>query len=204
MIAQLRGAHADARKDYQRALDITAAALGGEHPELAPFYNNLASLEIDVDDLAAARAAAGRAMALAARFGPDHYRVAEVHDTLGEIALVEGKADEASRACQEARRIRVLDDDALGRAHADLCLARAALLVDPRAPVIPTLEQTLLAFADEEPGESGLVKATLARALWNRGHKDKARALGEEARLAFADKPSYRRAARELASWLPK
>ena len=83
---QSRGEPAAARPLLDRALTITEAAYGPEHPAVATRLNNLALVLGDLGEPAAAQPLLDRALAITeAAYGPEHPAVAI---SLGNLAAV--------------------------------------------------------------------------------------------------------------------
>ena len=62
-----------ARTQYERALQISEAALGPDHPDIGIRRNNLGSVLQDLGDLTGARTQYERALQISeAALGPDH------------------------------------------------------------------------------------------------------------------------------------
>jgi tetratricopeptide (TPR) repeat protein len=90
-----------ARAAAERALIITEAAYGPDHPQVARTLGNLGNVLETLGELAAARAAQERALSIAeAAYGPDHPEVARSLGSLGNVLEALGELA-AARAAQE-------------------------------------------------------------------------------------------------------
>ena len=98
---QVHGRLTDAQALLERALAITEAAYGPDHPDVARDLNNLAQILQDLGQLEAARALQERALAIdEAAYGPDHPDVATRLNNLAQILRDLGQP-EAARPLQE-------------------------------------------------------------------------------------------------------
>jgi tetratricopeptide (TPR) repeat protein len=98
---QVHGRLTDAQALLERALAITEAAYGPDHPDVARDLNNLAQILQDLGQLEAARALQERALAITqAAYGPDHPDVATRLNNLAQILQDLGQP-EAARPLQE-------------------------------------------------------------------------------------------------------
>jgi tetratricopeptide (TPR) repeat protein len=80
-----------AKASFERALAIAEAAMGGEHPTVAIYINNLARVLHDLGDLAGAKANLERALAIdEAAYGPNHPHTAIRINNLGVVLLEAG------------------------------------------------------------------------------------------------------------------
>ncbi len=93
--------HADAKALEERALSITGAAYGPDHPNVAHRLNNLALILRELGQPEAARPLQERALAIdEAAYGPDHPDVARDLNNLAAILRELGRP-EAARPLQE-------------------------------------------------------------------------------------------------------
>ena len=101
-----RAQFAEAKRSYQRALQIGEATYGPDHPNIAAAVNNLGSVLLDLGDLAAARQAFERALKIdAAVYGPDHPAVARDLNNLGRVLHDLGDLAGARQAFERALKI---------------------------------------------------------------------------------------------------
>jgi tetratricopeptide (TPR) repeat protein len=89
---------AEARPLAERALAITEAAYGPDHPEVATRLSNLAVILRDLGQPAGARPLAERALAIdEAAYGPDHPTVATLRANLAVITRELGRDSDTER-----------------------------------------------------------------------------------------------------------
>jgi tetratricopeptide (TPR) repeat protein len=120
-----RGQYHQARPIAERALAITEAALGQDHPEVAWCCNNLGGILRDLGDLEGARAQVQRALEMGeAALGPDHPNVAAWRGTLGETLRELGDLLGARAQLEQALAI---GEAALGPDHQDVADYRGHL-----------------------------------------------------------------------------
>jgi tetratricopeptide (TPR) repeat protein len=101
-----------ARATYQRAVVITEAAHGPEHPDVAKSLDNLAAVELRLGEPGAARGNIERALPiLEAAYGPEHLDVALALGNLGHAQLQLGEL-KAARASLE--RAIAINEKAVG------------------------------------------------------------------------------------------
>jgi tetratricopeptide (TPR) repeat protein len=86
----------DARAAYERSLEIDQSRLGPNHPDIALRVNNLGNVLKDLGDLAGARTAFERALAIG-ETGPDHPQVVIYINNLGEVLRAQGDLAGARR-----------------------------------------------------------------------------------------------------------
>jgi tetratricopeptide (TPR) repeat protein len=107
--------YAEAEPLLQRALAITEASLGQDHPNVTIPLNNLASLLHDTNRLADAEPLIRRALAIdEANFGPNHSRVAI---SLNNFALLLQDTNRLEEAEPLLRRALAIDEASFGRDH---------------------------------------------------------------------------------------
>ncbi len=98
--------YAGAQAAYERALKISEAVYGPEHPKVATAANNLGSVLRDLGDLQGAKAAFQRALRIdEALYGPEHPNVAIRVNNLGSVLRDLGDLQGAKAAFQRALRI---------------------------------------------------------------------------------------------------
>jgi hypothetical protein len=92
------GQQAEAGPLAERALAITEAAYGPDHPDVATRLNNLALILQDLGQLAEAWPLAERALAITeAAYGPDHPAVATLRTDLAAILADPAQPDDTER-----------------------------------------------------------------------------------------------------------
>jgi len=107
--------HAGAQAAYERAIKISEAAFGPDHPQVATFVNNLGLVLQVLGDLQGAQAAFERALKIdETAFGPDHPSVAIRVNNLGLVLQDLGDLKGAQAAYQRALKI---DEAAFGPDH---------------------------------------------------------------------------------------
>ncbi len=105
----------EARRHFERALEIREGILGSDHPMLAGLLNNLAAVDLLVGDYDGARRLQERALELRERtFGPEHPAVAQSLNNIAAIFLHDGDF-EAARAYR--RRAFEIRERTLGPDH---------------------------------------------------------------------------------------
>src|ERR1700677_2643905 len=103
---QVHARLAEARPLAERALAITEAAYGPDHPAAATCLNNLALILKDLGQLAGARPLAERVLAIdEAAYGPDHPDVATDLNNLALILKDLGQPGEARPLAERALAI---------------------------------------------------------------------------------------------------
>jgi len=96
-----------AREQLERALAITEAALGPDHPDVATRRGNLGSVLWDLGDLPGAREQLERALAISeAALGPDHPNVRTLRRNLGSITTDERGAEPQQLSTSEDSQIK--------------------------------------------------------------------------------------------------
>ena len=109
---------AEAKRAFERALAIYAAAFGSGHEYVATTINNLGSVLKALGDLEGARAHFERALAIdKAAFGPEHPEVATDVNNLGSVLRAQGDL-EAARAHFE--RALAIGEAAFGPEHPEV------------------------------------------------------------------------------------
>jgi Tfp pilus assembly protein PilF len=113
-----RAEYAEAKRMYERAIEISKAALGSDHPDVAIWLNNLGGVLQAQGDLAGAKALFERAMAISeAALGPDHRVVATRLNNLGGVLREQGDLDGAKVLYERAIAI---GEATLGSDHPDV------------------------------------------------------------------------------------
>ena len=111
------GAYADAKLHYERALAITEAVQGADHPDVAVILNNLAIVLEDMGDLDAGKPLYERALAILEHvLGPEHPSVAAL---LNNLAIVHSTTGEFPRAIELHDRALAIREKSLGPEHPD-------------------------------------------------------------------------------------
>jgi len=110
-----RAEFAEAKAAFERALTISEATYGPDHPKVATLANNLGSVLKALGDLAGAKAAYERALAISEiAFGPDHPNAAIRFNNLGLVLHDLGDLDGAKAHYERALAI---DEATLGPDH---------------------------------------------------------------------------------------
>ena len=187
------GHHEEALAICRRSLAIREKTLDADHPDVALSLNNVAAAEIRLGRYDEALADLQRATAISARkLGPDHPNMAIAENSLGDVYAKKHDGEHATAHYQRALQIW---EKALGPDHAQLAAPLTGLgkvaLARGRAPAaLPLLERalTLREAAHGDPADFARTQFALARAVWEVGGKDRARALdlAEKARAALA------------------
>jgi tetratricopeptide (TPR) repeat protein len=115
---QVHARLAEARPLAERALAITEAAYGPDHPDVAIRLNNLALIWRDLGEPGTARPLADRALAITeAAYGPDHPDVAT---RLNNLALIWQDLGKPGTARPLTERALAIDEAAYGPDHPDV------------------------------------------------------------------------------------
>ncbi len=118
--SQLRADFSEAEALFRRALDISEAARGSDHPTVASRANNLGGVLQARGELDGAESAYRRALAIdEAAHGPDHPNVAIRMNNLGGVLRARGDLDGAKAAY---RRALTIDEAAYGTDHPDVAI----------------------------------------------------------------------------------
>jgi tetratricopeptide (TPR) repeat protein/predicted Ser/Thr protein kinase len=121
IISELEAEFDEARALHERALALLEQALGPEHPDLAPIFNNLGNVGYATHDFEASKLQFERALALRERtLGPDHPDVASSSNNLGSLSAVQ---KDFVAAEQRFERARAILERALGPKHPDLAVS---------------------------------------------------------------------------------
>ena len=180
------GRYDDGLTRYERALELTEAALGPEHPTVATYLGNLAGIHNARGDLEQARLLLRRGLEISSRvYGPDHPQLASSYNNL---AIVEHSADNepaAIEAFTHALRLREAGlppdhpwvpttlvnlanvHDSVGDYDEAVALSERALAIQDRIEQPPrqvmrtlnTLGIALLARGDAGPAREHLARA---------------------------------------------
>jgi tetratricopeptide (TPR) repeat protein len=114
-----------ARVQIERALQITEAALGPDHPDVAVWRNNLGRVLQALGDLPSARVQIERALQITeAALGPNHAEVAAWHSNLGGLLRALG---DLLGARVEFERALQIGEAALGPNHPTIGTLRSNL-----------------------------------------------------------------------------
>ncbi len=173
-IAARRGHAAEATAMMRRQLADSERSHGQENLELGEILGVMADVCVDTGQIAAAREAAERNLALVRRFTPDsRYALAEANLMLARVRLSDGKAaealalvDESERALRDAvgddgpvvckaRRVRGEALSALGRFDEAATALRSALEVATRGGFDPAEQKTLRAALERAQARGG-------------------------------------------------
>jgi tetratricopeptide (TPR) repeat protein len=118
IILELAAKYDDAKVLHEQALSLLERALGPEHPDLAPCFNNLANVLYAKQDFEGAKQQYGRALALRERaLGPEHPDVGKSVNNLANVHAT-NQEFEAARALYD--RARNIFEQALGPDHPDV------------------------------------------------------------------------------------
>ena len=106
---------AGARTQLERALQISEAALGPDHPDVGTWRNNLGLVLQDLGDLTGARTQLERALQISeAALGPDHPDIGIRRNNLGSV--LQDLGDLAGARTQLERALQI-SEAALGPDH---------------------------------------------------------------------------------------
>ncbi len=201
------GRYAEARMRYQRADKIFAKMYGEIHPYRAAIAANIGTVELHEKNYAAAETSFRRALSIVERMkGPVHMDAAAARGDIARAIASSGRYAEAL-AEQEivVRTYEKLGKDGEVRLVGGLLdLGNYQLDVKKSLLAVATAERALAITAkrraDANPAEVGEAKFLLARALWDSGKREHARArkLGEEA-VKLDVSPEIRKG---LETWL--
>jgi tetratricopeptide (TPR) repeat protein len=177
-----------AKAVHERALAISEATYGPDHPIVATCCNNLAMVLQDLGDLSAAKAHLERALAIhEATLGPDHH---EVGTNLNNLALVLQDLGDLEGAKAHLERVLAMDEATSGpdhhevgtdlnnlalvlkdlgdlegaKAHVERALAIHEAAFGPDHPAVATCRNNL-ALVLRDLGDLLVAKAHLERAL---------------------------------------
>jgi len=115
-----RGAFADSKELYTKALTIAEAIHGRSHAHVATLLTGLGLVQKEIGDLASAKALAERALAIdEAAYGPTHPRVAR---DVNNLAIVMWRMGDLEGARRNVERALAIDEANLGSGHPDLTL----------------------------------------------------------------------------------
>jgi tetratricopeptide (TPR) repeat protein len=209
-VRELQGRLAESIEDTKRAIEAKTLALGPRSFDVAMSIGNLANHLVYGCDFTGATEASERGLAiLVETAGTDHPWTALHLSNLGQFLFRSGRIDEAESAATRALAVLERETDPRGMFVAfplrtlGLChLARGrhedALAVLER--VVSIREATMKA-----PLRLAEVHAPLARALYETGEKERALALGRQARREYEQAkqtPLRDRDLAELDEWL--
>jgi tetratricopeptide (TPR) repeat protein len=193
---------------YRRVLSIGLLRLGEGHVEIGLAHMNLGlclRLLGRLDEAEREHEEARRALVRAV--GPEFPFLAAIDLDLGTLRLEQGRVAEGEAL---HRRALELAERTLGPRHPELAEALAAAADDAlrqgHAADALALAERALALQPEERTPRAILASlrfTLARALWERGDRGRARALSRRAREGYGDRSARARAARaEVDAWL--
>jgi tetratricopeptide (TPR) repeat protein len=115
-----RGAFADSKEFFTRALAIAETEHGPKHPHVATILNGLGVVLTELGDLAAAKRHTERALAIdEAGFGATHPSVAR---DVNNLARILWRLNDLSGARDKVKRALEIDEHNLGRDHPELTL----------------------------------------------------------------------------------
>jgi len=115
-----RAQFAEAKEMYERALAISEAVYGPDHPTVASIVNNLGDVLQDIGDMKEAKKMYERALAIdVATYGPNHPQVAINVNNLGSVLQDIGDMKGAKKMYERALTI---DESAYGPDHPDVAI----------------------------------------------------------------------------------
>jgi tetratricopeptide (TPR) repeat protein len=177
----------EARDLFQRALAVTAAALGPDHPPIGAIRNSLGLVLRDLGDLQGAKAQLEHALEIdEAALGPDHPNVGRDRSNLGRV--LRGLGDLQGAKAQHERALEITEA-ALGPDHSSVGIRRHNLgmvlkdlgnLQGARAQLERALEIGEAAYGTDHPAV-GTVRSNLGTVLEDLGNLQGARAQLERA-----------------------
>jgi len=188
----------------KRALDLTIAAHGPDHPNAGTAWYGLGATYHDAKRYDAAREHYGRALDIRrASLGPAHPFTIVVLDDLAKIAEATGDRDGASRRRDEiVATLERAGAEANQLVPAWLDTADFLVRIERPADAIALLERALTRV-DADPGWSAHrppLRFALARAHAAKGQRATARTIAETALTQLGDEPSPAR--EEITAWL--
>mgnify|MGYP002619580034 CR=1 FL=1 len=208
MVHMAREDYEAAEEDYGQALALFRASMGGDHPFVANTISNLGVALARVERHDEALAKYEEALVVyAATVGERHPDYARVLHNLGNIYQAVGELEDARWYYERALEIR---SESLPADHWELGDSYAGLAeLDVLAGDLPTaITRFTKALEIHERGEADpLTRASsrfaLAKALWDHGEQEDARAAAMRAREEIeASDPSARRVRGEIDAWL--
>ena len=173
----------EALEDFEHAVALEIAALGPTHPNVGITEANIAAAYYDLGRFEESVEHHERALAiLEASLGADHPNLAIPVTSMGLARRDQGRPEEALALFRRAEAIGEASARAAARAHI------GGILLDQGKTdeAVALLEEALSGYdeIEHDPGFSGDAHLWLAKALWARGERERARA---EARAAIAD-----------------
>jgi tetratricopeptide (TPR) repeat protein len=166
---------------YHRALEISEANFGVDHPGTAMIISNCAMLLSDQGNYEEAERLYYRSLVIRKQiFGTDHINTADVLNNLAELCRIIGQFEKAEQLCHKALKIY---EKELGPEHLSTakCLNNLALLLKTQGN-----------FDDAEPlNRRALI---IYEKVLGRSHPDTAISLNNLANLLSNLKPNYRKA----------
>jgi tetratricopeptide (TPR) repeat protein/predicted Ser/Thr protein kinase len=207
MLLAQQGDFQEARRRFDRAVQLKEQALGRDHPDVAISIGNRSEIEKALGLLQPALADAERAIQIFSEHGdPNAAALARAHDARADVLVELGRYSEAAAAYRRGLAILRTDSE---DTHPDEATALnglgVATLGEGRPEeAIPLIERALTMRQQREI-DATLVAETrfsLARALWaGGGDRRRARSLALAAREAFVAKGRAQRVS-ELEGWL--
>jgi tetratricopeptide (TPR) repeat protein len=176
-----------ARRLFERALAISEARLGPDHPDTATSLSNLANVLRDQGDPAGARRLYERAVAISeARLGPDHPTTAQSLNNLASVLRAQGDLD-AARSVHE--RALAMFEAGLGPDHPTTAQSLNNLAIvladqgdlDAARPLLERVLSIREARLGADHPATALSLNNLALVLSDQGDLDAARPLLERA-----------------------
>jgi tetratricopeptide (TPR) repeat protein len=180
--------NSEAMAFFQRSLEYHQRM--GPSLELASAYSDIAAVDLELNRWASALEHASKGLEVCEKtVGPQHDQCGILHEAIGEASRELGKLDEAITHFEKG--IELISANA-GSTHPNLVygligLAKSYAMRGATAKRVATLERAV-AIAATEPDPTDLAKTRflLAKALWDTGERDRARALSAQAHAAAA------------------
>ncbi len=199
--------YADAEAMYRRVVEIYKPALGPDHPRLGNAIDSLANAVRHQHRLDEAQALYEEALRIRLKaFGPDHHDVATTHIGLSQVAQERKQWDVALAHAQQAVDIytKAVDADSPAIAEALTHVGNSQLGAGRHAKAIEAYTKALKLRErkDGDATDRADTQFGLAKALWESGDHDKARALAEDCdTVATAGGPHGKELHADIAEW---
>ncbi len=186
----------EAETIHRAALAIRENILPADHDDIAKSLHNIGALRYFASDYAAAEDLYKRSIDIERQHGEDNYHLATSMHVLAIVYQDQGKYSDALRLETRSLQIR---EHVLGPQHTHVALSLTTLgniykLIDQPEKAVPYIERAVT-IAEEawgpDHGELWWMKRSLARALIDAGHIDRAHATLEEliGTIEAAEKP---------------
>ena len=206
MIALMREDYATAVPLIEQAIAVIEPAVAEGNPHLATMYNMLGVAAEQQGHPEEARRHYERALAIREKaFGPEHADVAMILSNLGKVAWVEKDYDEAIAIYTRAIGIyeRALGPESPNVAVALTGLASAHWELGQLDDAIPSFERALAIQSrdDIDPNLRARTQFLLARALWDKGDRERATSLARDAHAILSESEGASEPRIALAAW---